>query len=155
MLGGDATQLPNWNSYGVNYITYKYDEDGRILLESYYANKSISKKISYIYNEDTIIKNIEKGSKTKTYTYRYHSSGKLLSQSEVFDDKTYTIYTYEYDEKLNITQSKELSFNYENSGELRNQTELLTTYENFYDELGTLIKVIEDEKYIWERVLLF
>ena len=155
MLGGDATQLPNWSVFGVNYITYTYNEEGKILLKNYYSDENISKKINYSYENNSIIKSITSGLKSQIYTYLYNSQGKLISQTEVFNGKTYTIYTHNYDEQSNITQSKVLSFAYKSTGELLNQTESFTNYENFYDKLGTLIKVVQDEKFIWEKSLLF
>jgi len=38
MKGGDARKLPNWDEYGINYITYNYNQNGKILSKNYYAN---------------------------------------------------------------------------------------------------------------------
>jgi len=156
MIGGDASKLPNWDEYGINYITYNYNQNGKILSKNYYADETLSKKITYSYEDNKVIEYFWQGGVIySTRTYIYNSHQKLISKEIKFNGKVYHIYTYEYDEKLNIIEQKEHSFSYKDSGELLSESESINTYENFYDELGTLIKVIQDEKYSWEKVLMF
>lgn len=121
------------DDYLQDTTTYTYDENGNAL-----SIESASYQMAYEYDANgSCIKTIETRTYgdttyTRTSTMTYDENGKLISQTDESDDSSY-VSEYTYDDKGN--QIKYVRTN-------SNDPEDVRTYENIFDENGTIIKSV-------------